>query len=60
MLVLVLVLVLVLWLLLFMRARPDAANCDFSRPSGGVCKGQVRSTLRREPKTRDEDLRSKS
>ena len=47
MLVLVLVLVLLIWLLLFMRARSDTANCDFSRPSGGVCKGQVRSTLRR-------------
>ena len=38
---------LLLWLLLLMRVGPDAANCDFSRPSGGACRGRVRSTLRR-------------
>ena len=29
-------------LLLFMRVSSDAANCDFSRPSGGACRGRVR------------------
>ena len=31
-----------LLLLLFMRVSSDAANCDFSRPSGGACRGRVR------------------
>ncbi|MGF6590779.1 hypothetical protein ABIE20_000964 [Pseudomonas sp. 2835] len=55
---LVLILILIL-ILMFMHALPGAAKSDFRRPSGGACRGGAQH-LRRQPKTRDVDLRSKS